>query len=253
MNPEEYQSLYETEDSHWWFRGLRRDIEEAMTRFAPPREGGQRWLDAGSGTGGLLAWAAARGRFRLAAGLELSAQGLLLSRRRGLRALARGSVTRLPFRDASLDAITSIDVLCHRDVEGAGALAEAARCLVPGGVLILQVPAYQWLLGPHDRAVWTSQRFGRKEVRGLVEAAGLTCLRCVYRNSLLFPLAAGKRLLSRRRRSGPDRSDVGPASPLTNAVGTAALAVESALRRAGVRAPFGLSVFCVASRSPRFR
>lgn len=248
MNPTEYQALFETEDSHWWFRGLWRDVEEALARFAPPRARGLVWLDAGSGTGGLLARLSAGGGFRLAAGLELSADGLSLSRRRGLPALARGSVSRLPFRDASFDAITSIDVLCHRSVAGSEALSEVSRCLAPAGVLILQVPAYQWLLSAHDRAVWSNRRFDRGQVRRLVEVAGLTPRLCVYRNSLLFPLAAARRLLARGQGSGPERSDVGPASPLVNAVGKAALSLESALRRGGLRAPFGLSVFCVATR-----
>lgn len=248
MNPAEYEALYETEDSHWWFRGLWREVGEALERFAPSREGGQRWLDAGSGTGGLLNWGSARDRFRLAVGLELSSAGLALSCRRRLPALVRGSVSRLPFRDGAFDAITSIDILNHRTVAGSETLAEAARCLAPRGVLILQVPAYQWLLSRHDRAVWNDRRFGRSEVKGMVEAAGLTPLLCVYRNSILFPFAACKRLLSRGRRRSPDRSDVGPASGLANAVGGAALSIESAFRRVGVRAPFGLSVFCVASR-----
>jgi SAM-dependent methyltransferase len=247
VNPAEYEALFATEDSHWWFRGLWRDIEEALTRFAPPKRR-LAWLDAGSGTGGLLARLSEGRRFRLAAGLELSQDGLALSRRRGIAALARGSVSRMPFRDASFDVITSVDVLCHRSVAGSDALGEAARCLAPEGVLVLQVPAYQWLMSAHDRAVWSNRRFGRSEVKGLVEAAGLTPLLCVYRNSLLFPLAAAKRLLSRGGSSGADRSDVGPASRLTNTVGAAALSVESALRRARIRAPFGLSVFCVASR-----
>ena len=248
MNPAEYQALYDTEDRHWWFRGLWRDVDEALARFAPNREAGLRWLDAGSGTGGLLARLAVTGRFRLAAGLELSPDGLVLARRRKLPALARGSVSQLPFRDASFDAITSIDVLCHRSVEGARALAEAARCLAPGGVLVLQVPAYQWLFSAHDRAVHSSHRFDRAEVLRMVTAAGLSPRLCVHRNSLLFPLAAARRLLARGRASGPDRSDVGAAGPFVQAVGGAALAVESRLRRLGLALPFGLSVFCVAAR-----
>ena len=248
MNPAEYDALFETEDSHWWFRGLWRDVGQALARFAPERGAGLRWLDAGSGTGGLLARLSGGGRFRLAAGIDFSADGMTLSRRRGLPSLVRGDVSRLPFGGGAFDAITSIDVLCHRSVAGDETLAEAARCLAPGGILILQVPAYQWLMSAHDRAVWSNHRFDRAEVRTLVEDAGLRTKLCVYRNSLLLPLAAVRRLLARGARCGPDRSDVGPVSPLVNAVGGAALSVESGLRRVGVSAPFGLSVFCVASR-----
>jgi SAM-dependent methyltransferase len=251
VNPAEYDALFQTEDNHWWFRGLWRDVAEALERFAPKRPGGLSWLDAGSGTGGLLARLSGGGGFRLAAGLELSADGMALCRRRGLPSLVRGSVSSLPFASGSFDAITSIDVLCHREAGGDRALAEAARCLSPGGALILQVPAYQWLMSAHDRAVWSSHRFSRAEVRGQVEAAGLEIKLCVYRNSLLFPLAAGRRLLSRGGSSGPDRSDVGPASRVVNVVGSSALAIESALRRVHVSAPFGLSVFCAAIRSAK--
>jgi SAM-dependent methyltransferase len=247
VNPAEYEALFAAEDRHWWFLGLWRDVEQAVARFAPRREAGLRWLDAGSGTGGLLARLWPRGGFQVAAGLELSADGLALARRRKLPALVRGSVCRLPFRDASLDVITSIDVLCHRSAESEATLAEAARCLVPGGVLILQVPAYQWLQSAHDRAVWSNRRFLRGEVERLVEAAGLTPILAGYRNSLLLPLVAIRRLAARRRR-GPDRSDVGPAGSFVSAVGGAALSAESALRRLGLRVPFGLSVFCVAAR-----
>ncbi|HEV2064363.1 MAG TPA: class I SAM-dependent methyltransferase [Thermoanaerobaculia bacterium] len=247
MNPAEYDALFRTEDAHWWFRGLWRDVAWALKRFAPRRQEELRWLDAGSGTGGLLASLSSRGGFRLAAGLELSSDGLTLARRRKLPALVRGSVERLPVRDASLDAITSIDVLCHRSVEDDATLAEAARCLAPGGILILHVPAYQWLMSAHDRAVSNDRRFVRSEVERLVVGAGLTPLLATYRNSLLFPLIAVRRLATLGR-TGPERSDVGPARPLLGAVGSAALCVESGLRRVGFRAPFGLSVFCVAAR-----
>ena len=248
MNPREYQALFETEDAHWWFRGLWREVDRAIARFAPRRERGLVWLDAGSGTGGLLAKLSDRGRFRLAAGVELSADGLALARRRRLAALCRGSVSRLPVRHASLDVITSIDVLCHRSVESDAALAEAARGLSPGGILVFQVPAYQWLFSGHDRAVWSNRRFDRTQVLKMMRDAGLRPLACFYRNSLLFPAAAVRRLLSRGHSSRPDRSDVGPATPLVNAIGGAALRLETALGALGLRLPFGLSVFCVAAR-----
>jgi len=247
VNPSEYDALFAVEDRHWWFRGLRREVAGALARFAPRREGGLKWLDAGSGTGGLLAAVGGSGGFRLAAGLDPSWDGVTLARRRGLQGLVRGSASRLPFADSSFEVVTSIDVLCHREIEAEAALSEAVRCLAPGGVLVLQVPAYQWLYSAHDRAVWSSRRFTRGQVLRMVEKAGLSPRLAAYRNSLLFPLAAARRVLSRRE-TGPDRSDVGPAGPAVQAIGTAALSLERGLARFGVRFPLGLSVFCVAAR-----
>jgi SAM-dependent methyltransferase len=248
VNPAEYDALFEVEDHHWWFRGLRREVYRALARFAPKRDGGLRWLDAGSGTGGLLAEGAGSGGFLLTAGLDRTWDGLTLARRRRLPALVRGSVGRLPFPDASLDVVTSIDVLCHREVDARDALSEVARCLAPAGLLVLQVPAYQWLFSAHDRAVWSSRRFTRSEVVRMIEAAGLSLKASGYRNSLLFPAAAARRLFSRGRPGEHGRSDVGPAHPAVQAVGTAALSLEDSFARIGLRLPFGLSVFCIAAR-----
>src|SRR6266496_2867474 len=56
MNPREYEALFKTEDLHWWFVALRREIARAIERYPPGRpHAAARWLDAGSGTGGLRA------------------------------------------------------------------------------------------------------------------------------------------------------------------------------------------------------
>jgi ubiquinone/menaquinone biosynthesis C-methylase UbiE len=162
MNPREYEALFRTEDRHWWFMALRREIARAVRRNLPPGER-RRWLDAGSGTGGLLASLDAEG-IGLRVGLEPASEGLRFSKLRSLRDLVRGSAGELPFADASFHLVTSLDVLCHRFVAKREALAEMRRVLVPGGILVLQVPAFDWLRSEHDDAVWTDRRFGRREV-----------------------------------------------------------------------------------------
>jgi SAM-dependent methyltransferase len=245
VNPREYEALFEAEDRHWWFVALRREIALALRRNAPPAAG---WLDAGSGTGGLLA-NLRDGAPAFRVGLDSSLQGILLARSRRLADLAAGSVGALPFPSAVFGLITSIDVLCHRDVEEAPALSEMHRCLRPGGVLILQVPAFPWLFGAHDRAVWTNRRFRRGEVEGLLEQAGFRVRESFYRMSLLFPAAVPRRLWARRpKKGGSARSDVRSASPGANALFGSAARLESALAALGPRLPFGLSVFCVAER-----
>ena len=248
MNPAEYEALRAAEDRHWWFVSLRREISGALRRHA--RRGG-RWLDAGSGTGGLLSGLEGESGLR-GFGLEWSPDGTALSAGRGLRRLARGSASELPFADASFGAVTSIDVLCHRGVAKRAALTEARRCLAAGGILVVQVPAFDWLRGEHDDAVWTDRRFRRAEVRQMVEDAGFAVLEISYRVGLLFPAAAARRLLARRgSRGGGARSEVRPASPFANFVFGKVMSAESLLASAGLRLPFGLSVFCVARKIER--
>src|ERR1700693_4701450 len=130
------------------------------------------------------------------------------------------------FRGEHSGIVTSIDVLCHRGVEEEAALREAHRCLEPGGLLILQVPAFSWLSSEHDRAVWTNRRFRRAEVEALLERPVFTLRESFYRMSLLFPAAALRRLGKKRPRPEPEaRSDVRPASAFVNPVFGALLRV----------------------------
>jgi len=245
MNPREYEALFAVEDRHWWFDGVRREI---MAELARAGTGFSRWLDAGSGTGGLMA------NLRVpespaAFGVENSPDGLAFSRSRCLRRLVRASVAELPFPDGTFDLVTSIDVLCHRGVEEPRALAEAHRCLRQGGLLLLQVPAFDSLRGEHDEAVWTNRRYRKAEVEGLLSAAGFRLRRSFYRNSILFPAVALRRLLRRGRPAGREaRSDVGPAPRALDRLFAGLLGFERRLWQIGLSLPFGLSVFCLAEK-----
>jgi ubiquinone/menaquinone biosynthesis C-methylase UbiE len=91
-------------------------------------------LEAGCGTGLLLERVA---RFaRSARGVDLSAGMLARARDRGLD-VAQGSVTALPFADASFDVVYSVKVLAHvEDIRTA--LGEMSRVLRPGGYLLAE-------------------------------------------------------------------------------------------------------------------
>ena len=91
-------------------------------------------LECGCGTGLLLERFAAFGRS--AKGIDLSPGMLVKARERGLDVQV-GSVTELPFEDASFDVTCSFKVLAH--VPGIGkALAEMARVTRPGGVILAE-------------------------------------------------------------------------------------------------------------------
>lgn len=248
MNPHEYDAMFAVEDRHWWYVGVRREVEAWLERLRGERTGPPRILDAGSGTGGLLANLRSEG---WKVGIEISPDAVRLARTRGNR-LVRGSVSALPFADASFDAVVSIDVLCHSGVEERQAVGEAARVLRPGGLLLVQVPAFDFLRGAHDAAVWTRRRYRRREVARILTDAGFAVRHAAYRNALLFPAAAVLRLLRRRRPNSREaaRSDVRPVPRAVNALLSGVLALERRVRRGF---PFGLSVLGVGEKPPAAR
>jgi SAM-dependent methyltransferase len=199
--------MFLAEETQWWYAGMRAIslglLRERWSGGAAAPGAARRILDAGCGTGNNLLHLSRHGA---ACGIDLSGEALRFCRGRGV-AVARASLLALPFPDASFDCVTSFDVLYHRWVEDDGrAMAEMARVLRPGGLLLARVPALRMLWGAHDEAVHSRHRYTRGELRRLFEAAGLRVRRATYCNTLLFPLLALRRGLDRL--TGREGSDV---------------------------------------------
>ena len=244
MKPAEYRRMYEAEEAQWWYAG-QRAITSALLQPALGAEapGSRRLLDAGCGTGFNLL---ALGRLGRATGIDLAPEAIAFCRERGVRAV-RASLLALPFPDAVFDAVTSFDVVYHAWVtDDRAAVAEMARVVRPGGVLLVRVPALRVLWGAHDTEVQSRHRYTRAELQALLEGCSLRVERATYCNSLLFPLLLVRRTVDRLL--GREGSDVGflPA-PLEWAF-TRALRIEAALIRAGLSFPIGASVVALARR-----
>jgi ubiquinone/menaquinone biosynthesis C-methylase UbiE len=125
-----FATTYERERHHGYHR-LIDDLELELVRRLGT---GLDVLEAGCGTGLLLAQTARVAR--TAVGLDLSRSMLGLAQHRSL-AVVQGSLTALPLPDRSVDLVYSMKVLAHvppiRE-----ALAELARVVRPGGHLLLE-------------------------------------------------------------------------------------------------------------------
>jgi SAM-dependent methyltransferase len=239
--------MYAVEDDHWWYTGMRRVADALLAERFADRRGSLAVLDAGCGTGGNSAHLRAYGSVT---GVDFSADALTFARERPAIRLARASVEALPFADATFDLILSNDVLCHLGVANdAAAAREFRRVLRPGGVLYLQLPAYEWLRSHHDEAVHTGHRYAADELRRLLVASDLHILRITYANAALLPAATLWRGLNRLRpgRISADHSDVRPVPGPLNAMLRRMLTIEASLLiRRNLRA--GLSVIGVAEK-----
>lgn len=190
VHPDEYRKLAETEDRMWYFRALHRRRLHWLDRLIPT--GGQKVLDAGCGTGGFIR-ALRRNRSEWAVtGIDISPIAGALARERTGVEVVEGSITALPFVDGSFDAVTTGDVLYHLD-EPAAALREFVRCLKPGGIVVVNEPAYRWLWSYHDDAVASKHRFTRPELVAMFRAAGLEVRFASYANLLVLPLVVLRR------------------------------------------------------------
>jgi SAM-dependent methyltransferase len=247
VEEDEYRKLFELEDELWWFRGMSAIAMGLVDRFVARSESSRlRILDAGCGTGGMLRALERKGA---ALGIDVSTEAIRFARRRaGPSPLVRGDVSRLPFASSSFDLVTSFDVLYHRNVpDDALALAELARVLKPGGILLMRVPAFDRLRSRHDEAVHTRQRYARKELTSKLESAGFAPLFVSFLNCLLFPVALARRWAERFSSTRHSGSEVEPVGPTLNAILLGVLRFEERLLRLAPL-PFGLSLVAVGKK-----
>jgi SAM-dependent methyltransferase len=246
MDPREYSHMFDEEERHWWYAGMRAIALSLLPPDSLPPS--SRVVDVGCGTGFNLGWLKQR-YGALVIGLDFSPIALDFSRRRGERDLVRADASSLPFAGNMYDLVISFDVVTHLKNEPgrAAALSEFLRVLKPGGRLVLRVPAYRFLRSSHDKAVMAYHRYGRRELKTAIEAAGFVVRRLTGANTILFPVAVLWRLL-KKAGVASDESDVGARTrggDGLNRVLMEILKIEAAILRR-FSFVFGLSLFVLA-------
>ncbi len=236
MELTEYDRMDAVEDHMWWYRALHHRLVAALAGLHGCV------LDAGCGTGGLLARLVRERPDLRTVGLEWAEPASRRAAAKSGAPIVRGSVNALPFAAACFNAAIAADVLCHGAVDPPQALAELRRVLRPGGRLIVNMPAYAWLLSDHDRLVHNVRRCTLGQLRALLRAGGFVRVDAGYWNGLLLPLMVAQRKLRRRSAAA---SDVAQFPPWLDAMFHAITETE---RRLPFRLPAGGSVFATAER-----
>jgi ubiquinone/menaquinone biosynthesis C-methylase UbiE len=131
----EFSKHYEDKRRPHKSRGYHALIDDLEIELAERYGVGKDVLECGCGTGLILERVASFAK--KAAGIDLSPGMLELARARGLD-VREGSVTDLPFEDASFDLTYSFKVLAHVPDIGR-ALSEMARVTRPGGVILAEL------------------------------------------------------------------------------------------------------------------
>ena len=185
-------TLVESDTSHWWFRSKGSFVAGALRHTSIDRDGFL--IDVGAGAGGVTTFLGWRPD-RLVA-LDGAEQLVRIGQQRhahlGLVALGE----RIPLRNGGAAVITLLDVIEHLD-DPVATLREAARVLSDEGVLVVTVPAHEFLWSGADELLGHVRRYNRKMLRGQLSEAGFVIERSTHIFSWLG--SSGARLQHRLR------------------------------------------------------
>jgi SAM-dependent methyltransferase len=240
MNEGEYGKMYQLEDHYWWFVG-RRNLALSLLKPALGQTRSQ-VIDLGCGTGVVLrelqSWSSP-------IGFDMSALALSFCRKRGLSRVVQGDGVQLPFAAESVDAVFGLDSFEHIE-DDAAAFREAFRVIKQGGTLVMSVPAFKFLWGPHDIALMHFRRYRRDQVRHRLEEAGFHVERVSYSVFFLFPIIVLWRILERLKK-GPAQASLVVLPTWINRSLIAIQSLETSLLLK-MNLPYGSSVIAVGRK-----
>lgn len=253
MNPREYEMMAAVEADHWWYRGMRQQLGQSLQRFGQRLPARPSILDAGCGTGENLRFLSSLYTAQYMGGFDASAQAVEWAKKKVSAAdIYQSDICAPELHAEHYDIVLSCDVLyivgLTASLRGMQAIAER---MSPNGLMLINVPAYQWLCSEHDLAIGTTQRFVANDIRQFLRELGLVPRLVTYRLCLLFPLVVASRLPSILR---PGRDSTHAVSALkqhsrwTNRLLEATLGLENRLIGAGAALPWGSSVFAVGQK-----
>lgn len=236
MNREEYDVIDSKGSRHFWFAQRRRILEHLIDKYNLKNS---LVLDTGAGTGIDL------GLFSNAIGSDIDTYGLMYALKQD-KPLINCDAQALPVKSGSIDCILSMDLLGSVGLETEKVFDEYYRVLKAGGIVIMNLPALQFMYSGHDIAVGNARRFNRPMLKRMAGISRFRPEEIFYWNSLLLPLVMGKRFLINRL-TGLNESDVGSVNGLQNSIFNIVMRAEYNAAISGFM-PVGLSLMCVVRK-----
>lgn len=185
-NPKFFKSLFTSEDRHFWFCARNQVLTALVQQLTATWEPGYRVLEVGCGTGNTLRVLETVCMTGTVIGLDLFAEGLRFAQTRVGCPLIRGDIRHLPFLP-SFSLIGLFDVLEHLP-DDVAVLRHLSEVLIPGGRLLLTVPAHMSLWSYFDEAAHHCRRYETAELEDKLKQAGFEVEYVSPFMGVLYPL-----------------------------------------------------------------
>lgn len=218
----------------YWAQTRRGILETWITEINP-----NSILDIGCGSGYLADHLGSKKSF--VAGIDIDAESInLAAERSNVDSALIGDATNLPYATGAFDCILLGDVIEHFD-DPSPVLREANRVLSQDGSLIVSVPAFRWLWGPHDEHNDHADRYTATRLSDVVAEVGLELDKHRYTN--FFPLPVYF-IMQRIVKTGVPSEARGGHNKLIELIKKALIFFEK-----NIRFPFGITLLGICSKS----
>ena len=190
MENEIFQKMLKLESSHWWFVARRKIIQKAINNLDLPRN--IRILDAGCGNGDNLSLLSTFGDL---VAFEKNEYALKTAKSKKIGEIYKAELPdKLPNAiKTNFDLIVLLDVLEHID-DDSKSLTTVRKLMNNKGIILITVPAFQWLWSEHDVIHHHKRRYSKSELREKLDSSGFRIKYISYFNTLLFPFALVERI-----------------------------------------------------------
>lgn len=239
-----YKTYFKIEKKHWLMKVRRSIVFDLLKKYkgVPTKT---RVLDFGCGSGYLVLELASRGY--PASGVDNSPEAIEFGRKQGIMGLSTLTPPYIDLPDHSVDAVLMLDVIEHLEDE-TWVLREVERILVPGGIVVITVPAFMFLWGVQDVISHHYRRYTMGTLLAVMRrVSNLKVIKKSYFNTFLFAPIACVRLISRWLKLASRESDFSIDNRLFNVIFYWIFNLERYLLRY-VDFSFGVSIVLVLKK-----
>jgi SAM-dependent methyltransferase len=236
--------MYHFESNFWWYKVLHELVDFTIRKNK--KEGGICILDAGCGTGRMMEICQKYGTIT---GIDFSADAVNFAKKRGLNNVEIGDLNDYSFEKNTYDAIICLDVLYHSGIRNDLELVEKFyHSLKNDGILIINLPAFEYLKRSHDIVVHTQKRYRKKAFVKELKETGFFIISSSYRMPHLYFIILISKLFRKERNLKEAESDLKELPGWLNAILLNFGRLENWWLRRGFCIPMGSSLFIVAKK-----
>ena len=244
MDKSEYLRMYTLESNFWWYKVLHELVDFTIRKNK--KEGGIRILDAGCGTGRMMEICQKYGTIT---GIDYSADAVSFAKKRGLNNVEIGDLNNYQFENDTYDAVVCLDVLYHSAIQNDLAVVEKFYyTLKDEGILIINLPAFEYLKRSHDIVVHTKKRYRKKAFENDLKESGFSIVSSSYRMPHLYFIILISKLFRKGRNLKEVESDLKELPRWLNAILLNFGRLENWWIEQGFSIPMGSSLFIVAKK-----